>query len=125
ILPHEHTTPKAKSDRLQMLRSTRTNLSCIWGLTPAKGLTVLLGGPGDGDPVWTDDDGVEHSLWVIDDAAAIDAISTTVGAHPVVIADGHHRFETSVAYRDERRAADGGSAGAAEAAMIYIVELVA
>ncbi|MBK5221484.1 MAG: DUF1015 domain-containing protein [Acidimicrobiia bacterium] len=125
ILPHEHTTPKAKSDRLQMLRSCRANLSCIWGLTPAAGLTALLGDPGDDDPTWTDDDGVEHSLWIIDDSATIDAISMAVAAHPVVIADGHHRFETSVAYRDERRTADGGSAGAAEAAMIYVVELVA
>ena len=42
ILPHEHTTPKAKSDRLDLLRSCRANLSAIWGLSLAKGLTDLL-----------------------------------------------------------------------------------
>lgn len=125
ILPHEHTTPKAKSDRLEMLRSCRMNLSCIWGLTPAEGLTALVGAPGPEDPTWTDDEGVEHSLWVIDDPDTIAAISAAVGGHPVVIADGHHRYETSVAYRDERRESDGGDAGAAEATMVFVVELVA
>ena len=125
ILPHEHTTPKAKSDRLEMLRSCRMNLSCIWGLSPAEGLTTLIGGPGPDDPTWTDDDGVEHALWVIDEPGTVAAIADAIGRHPVVIADGHHRYETSVAYRDERRATDGGDAGPAEAAMVYVVELVA
>ncbi|WP_195210618.1 DUF1015 family protein [Actinomarinicola tropica] len=125
ILPHEHTTPKAKSDRLEMLRSCRMNLSSIWGLTPAAGVTSLVGEPGPEDPTWVDDDGVEHALWVIDDPERIRGIRDAVGAHPVVIADGHHRYETSVAYRDERRAEGGGDAGPAEAAMVYVVELVA
>lgn len=125
ILPHEHTTPKAKSDRLEMLRSCRMNLSCIWGLTPAAGVTAHFGAPSGDDPIWTDDEGVEHALWVIDDPAAVAAISEAIGAHPVVIADGHHRYETSVAYRDERRDADGGDAGPAEATMVFVVELVA
>ena len=127
ILPHEHTTPKAKSDRLQMLRSCRANLSAIWALTPAP-ITQLVGEPGPDDPTWTDDDGIDHTLWLIDDADSIAALSDAVASRPVVIADGHHRYETSLAYRDERRAeANGGpgSAGAAEATMTYVVELVA
>lgn len=124
ILPHEHTTPKAKSDRLEMLRACRANLSCIWGLTPADGLTDLIGEPHVDDPVWVDEDGTEHTMWVISDPARINAIETAVSRHPVVIADGHHRYETSVAYRDEQRELHGGDAGAAEAAMIYIVELI-
>ena len=125
ILPHEHTTPKAKSDRLEMLRSCRANLSPIWGLTPAQGLTALLGAPTSADPSWTDDDGVEHSLWVIDDADRVARISEAVASRPLVIADGHHRYETSLAYRDERRESDRGEAGDAEATMAYVVELVA
>ncbi|HEY5861067.1 MAG TPA: DUF1015 domain-containing protein, partial [Actinomycetota bacterium] len=127
ILPHEHTTPKAKSDRLQMLRFCRANLSAIWVLTPAP-VTELIGSPADGDPVWTDEDGTEHALWVIDDPDTVAALSGAVASRPVVVADGHHRYETSLAYRDERRgAADGtpGSAGPAEATMAYVVELVA
>jgi uncharacterized protein (DUF1015 family) len=124
ILPHEHTTPKAKSDRLDMLRSCRANTSAIWGLSLAKGLTDLL--PVDGvDPLadFTDDDGVRHTVWTIDDPAVCEAVSSAVAAQPVVIADGHHRYETSLAYRGEREAADG-RAGAAELTLAYLVELV-
>ena len=123
ILPHEHTTPKAKSDRLDMLRSCRANTSAIWGLSLAKGLTDLL--PVDVEPtaVVDDGEGVVHTVWVVDDPVICAAIADAVAAHPVVIADGHHRYETSLAYRREREAADG-RAGDAEATMAYVVELV-
>jgi uncharacterized protein (DUF1015 family) len=123
ILPHEHTTKKAKSDRLDLLRSSRANLSAIWGLSLAKGLTDLL--PVDGPPLAdvVDEDGVRHTVWRVDDPAACAAISAAVGEHPIVVADGHHRYETSLAYKGEREAADG-SAGLAEATMAYVVELV-
>src|SRR5690606_38655970 len=123
ILPHEHTTPKAKSDRLDMLRSCRANTSAIWGLSLAKGLTDLL--PVDVEPtaVVDDGEGVVHTVWVVDDTETCAAIAEAVAAHPVVIADGHHRYETSLAYRREREAADG-AAGDAEATLAYVVELV-
>ncbi len=123
ILPHEHTTPKAKSDRLDMLRSCRANTSAIWGLSLAKGLTDLL--PVDVEPtaVVDDGEGVVHTVWVVDDPEICSAIADSVATHPVVIADGHHRYETSLAYRREREAADG-TAGAAEATLAYVVELV-
>jgi uncharacterized protein (DUF1015 family) len=123
ILPHEHTTPKAKSDRLDMLRWCRANLSAIWGLSLAKGLTDLL--PTDQAPVAevTDDDGVVHAIWVVDDPATVAAISAAVAEQPVVVADGHHRYETSLAYRGERESG-GGDAGPAALTMAYVVELV-
>ena len=122
ILPHEHTTPKAKSDRLDLLRGTRTNLSAIWGLSLTKGLTALL--PVDAPPyqAWTDEDGTLHETWRIADPARIAAIADAIAASPVVIADGHHRYETSLAYRDERRSADG-TGGEADATLCYVVEL--
>lgn len=123
ILPHEHTTKKAKSDRLDLLRGTRANLSAIWGLSLARGLTELLDVSGDPYEAWTDEEGTRHETWRITDAAAIDAVCAAVSSEPVVIADGHHRYETSLAYRDERRAADGGDAGGAEATLCYVVEL--
>ena len=69
VLPHEQTTPKAKSDRLEMLRSTRANLSPIWGLSPPPGLTDLLR---DTEVVgeWTASDGTRHTLGRIDDPGA-------------------------------------------------------
>jgi uncharacterized protein (DUF1015 family) len=123
ILPHEHTTPKAKSDRLDMLRACRANLSAIWGLSLAKGLTDLL--PVDAPPVAevTDEEGVIHTIWVVTDAATCHAISEAVAAQPTVIADGHHRYETSLAYRAERAASEG-VAGPAALTMAYIVELI-
>ena len=123
ILPHEQTTPKAKSDRLDLLRSTRANLSAIWGLSLAKGLTDLLPTGPAPDADFVDDNGVRHSLWVIADQATMAEISAAVAGAPVVIADGHHRFETSLTYRAEREAAEG-DAGSAAATMAYLVELV-
>jgi uncharacterized protein (DUF1015 family) len=122
ILPHEHTTPKAKSDRLDLLRGTRHNLSPIWGLSLAKGLTDLCAMDRPPDAEATDEDGVRHQLWRVTDGARIEAIATLVGDAPVVIADGHHRYETSLAYRDERRATDGTGA-AADLTLAYVVEL--
>ena len=123
ILPHEHTTKKAKSDRLDLLRACRANLSAIWGLSLAKGLTDLL--PVDEPPLAevVDDDGVRHTVWRVDDPATCAAISAAVAEHPVVIADGHHRYETSLAYKGEREAVDG-DAGDAAATLAYLVELV-
>ena len=123
ILPHEHTTPKAKSDRLDLLRSCRANLSAIWGLSLAKGLTDLL--PVDGPPLadLVDEDGVRHTIWRIEDAATCAAISAAVAEQPVVVADGHHRYETSLAYKGERTEADGDP-GLAGATLAFVVELV-
>lgn len=122
ILPHENTTPKAKGDRLSLLRATATNLSAVWGLSPAPGLTGLLECDGEPEQSWTDDDGVTHSLWRITAPDRIDAITAAVSSEPVVIADGHHRFETSLAYRDERRDSDGVG-GSYDSVMTYVVEL--
>ena len=107
VLPHERTTPKAKSDRLQLLRATDANTSAVWGLSLAKGLAPLL----EADMTEpfvdvVDDDAVRHQLWRISAGDSIDAIAALVGSAPVVIADGHHRYDTCLTYRDERRAAN-------------------
>lgn len=122
ILPHEHTTPKAKSDRLDLLRGTRANLSAIWGLSLAHGLTDLLDVDAPPFQAWTDEDGTLHETWRITDPAQIAAITDSISSQPLVIADGHHRYETSLAYRDERRSADG-TGGEADATLCYVVEL--
>lgn len=119
VLPHEHTTPKARSDRLDLLRSTTANLSPVWGLSLADGLSKLL----DPDAAvalgrWSDGDGVVHELWRIDDDDTIDRIVESVGSAPVVIADGHHRYETCLAFAAER-----GDLAGATASLCYVVEL--
>jgi uncharacterized protein (DUF1015 family) len=122
LLPHEHTTPKAKSDRLQLLRATGVQLSPIWGLSPAAGLSELLDVGHPPLASWVDDDEVTHSFWVVDDDERTHAIADIVASEPIVIADGHHRYETSLAYRDERRERHGS--GPYDAVMTYVVELV-
>lgn len=125
ILPHEHTTPKAKSDRLDLLRSARANTSAIWGLSLAKGLTELLPVAQEPTADITDEDGVRHTVWVVDNPTVCAAIAAAVAAEPIVVADGHHRFETSLAYRGEREASSpDGDAGAAASTLAYVVELV-
>lgn len=125
ILPHEQTTLKAKTDRLDLLRATGANLSAVWGLSLTTGLTRLLELGDQPLQAWTDANGVDHAVWRVDDHDRVRAIARAVAASPVVIADGHHRYETSLAYRDERRAADaGGDGGGAEATMCFVVELV-
>lgn len=122
ILPHEHTTKKAKSDRLDLLRGTRANLSAIWGLSLTPGLTDLLGPDTAPEQRWEDPDGVTHETWKIVDHDQVEAIAQAVRATQLVVADGHHRYETSLAYRDERARAEG-TAGAAASVLCYVVEL--
>jgi uncharacterized protein (DUF1015 family) len=122
ILPHEHTTPKAKTDRLDLLRATRVNLSTIWGLSLTPGLTELCRVDAGPDETWTDEDDVTHTLWRVSDPERCRRIADAVAASAIVVADGHHRYETSVAYADERRAARDEVEGAAFA-MCYVVEL--
>ena len=123
VLPHEQTTPKAKSDRLEMLRYCRANLSAVWGLSTAEGLSGLCELPGPPVAAWTDGEGVHHRLWPISQPGIVEAIAAAVSSEPVVIADGHHRWSTSLQYRDERHAA-GDGAGPWDLAMTYVVELV-
>jgi uncharacterized protein (DUF1015 family) len=124
ILPHEQTLPKPKSDRLDLLRATRANLSPIWGLSMAPGVTATFD-PTDDEPVADayDDDGVRHQLWVLNDPDAVEAVAAAVAGAPVVLADGHHRYETARAYQAECREADGGQPGPYDLVMALVVEL--
>lgn len=123
ILPHEQTIPKDKSDRLDLLRACRANLSPIWGLSLARGLATAFEPEGPPRAEAVDDDGVVHALWVLDAPDVIDEISRAVDGAPVVIADGHHRYETALTYEAERRAALDDAPGDYDAIMAFVVEL--
>ena len=122
VLPHERTTPKAKTDRLDLTRATRANLSPVWGLSLTPGLTDALLEPADLVAECTDEDGVHHVLERVSDPQRIATISSLVSSHPVLIADGHHRYAISRTYRDESRAHGGPSD--AELTMTYVGELI-
>lgn len=122
VLPHEQTTPKAKTDRLRLYRATGANLSAVWGLSPAAGLGALAELPGPPVARWTDDLGVHHRLWQITQPGLLEAIAGAVGSEPVVIADGHHRYATALQHRDERHEA-GAGAGPWDLVLAFVVEL--
>jgi uncharacterized protein (DUF1015 family) len=123
ILPHEQTIPKDRSDRLDLLRACHMNTSPIWGLSLTEGLSGLYQQTEPALARATDDDGVLHELWVIDDRSLIDAIRLSVDSSPVVIADGHHRYETALTYQVERRTKRDGLGGDYDLVMALIVEL--
>jgi uncharacterized protein (DUF1015 family) len=119
ILPHEETLPKARTDRLDLLTATRVNLSPIWGLSLAHGLTALLDVTGEPTVSAVDDDGVRHELWMVDDPAVLAAVAGLVASAPVVVADGHHRLAVAASYLD---GAGAGTPGA-DGVLALVVEL--
>jgi uncharacterized protein (DUF1015 family) len=120
VLPHEETTPKAKTDRLDLTRATRANLSAIWGLSLAPGVgATIRKAPAVTLGSFADPDGVHHTLERIDDATAIAALVGQIGAARVLIADGHHRYEVARQYRAE------AGLGPADATLAFVVELAA
>lgn len=124
VLPHERTTPKAVTDRLDLTRATGTNLSPVWGLSLASGLSDELREPAE--PVGeVSFDGVVHTVERITDPARIARITAILAADDVLIADGHHRYSISRTYRDEVRAATGATDTEAEYTLTFINELVA
>jgi uncharacterized protein (DUF1015 family) len=105
ILPHEHTRKAAKEDRWKLLQTTRVNFSPIFMMFPdPQGRFAALAADATArTPLaqFTDDGGVAHRLWRIDDEAGIAAWQSFLGNIPAYIADGHHRHATALRWRDE------------------------
>ncbi len=106
VRPHERTLAAPKADRLKLLRAARANLSGVFCLYEDRELALggLLASALDGaDATRTRDaDGVEHTLARIEGPASVEAIRSRLAGRPTLIADGHHRYETALRYRDER-----------------------
>jgi uncharacterized protein (DUF1015 family) len=109
VLPHEHTMAPPKEDRLQLLRHCRVNTSPLFVLyRDAEGAVGrILDEAAAGEPLVdaSDPTGQRHRLSAVRDPGAIEAISRHFRDRPTYMADGHHRYETALAYREERRAA--------------------
>jgi uncharacterized protein (DUF1015 family) len=102
IRPHERTHPGPKEDRLRLTRATRTNLSPIFSLYSDRG-GEAWGALADASP-WaqtTDDDGTVNRLGRTTDPEAIETVQRTLADTELLIADGHHRYETARVYADE------------------------
>jgi uncharacterized protein (DUF1015 family) len=109
VRPHERTHSGPKEDRLRLYRAVRTHISPVFGLYPdPAGSGWAAAGIADRAPDATfDSDGgaVENRVWWIDDPAALAGIAAALSDKWILIADGHHRYETALAYQAEQRAA--------------------
>jgi uncharacterized protein (DUF1015 family) len=121
ILAHERTMPGPVEDRLALLRDCPVNISPIYAIYSGRGelgpyLDCLPQRPTRAR--FVDEGGTLHRLWAVHSPAEINMLSSVVGAGPLVIADGHHRYETALAYRRER-----GTAGEHDSVMCLCVDV--
>jgi uncharacterized protein (DUF1015 family) len=122
IRPHERTHPGPKEDRLRLTRATRANLSPIFSLydDPEGSALSALDPHVSGEP-WgraTDADGTVNRLWRVDDPAALARVNMAMRDTELLIADGHHRYETARAYLQEV-----GAGGGADYVLMCLVAL--
>ncbi|HEX9092494.1 MAG TPA: DUF1015 domain-containing protein [Coriobacteriia bacterium] len=108
VLPHERTLPRAIDDRLRLTRSTAANLSQVFGLysDPEHVTDALVARAMATAPLATatDAEGVASTVWALTDPGDHIALADFMADERIFIADGHHRYTTALAYRDERRA---------------------
>jgi len=109
VYRHEQTLAKPKADRLDLLRATRAHYEQLFLLYEDSGeIDSLLAVPGQPTIEVTDEYGVLHRVWQVGDPGLIAAVQSKMRDRKLVIADGHHRYETALNFRDECRAAAGG-----------------
>ncbi len=102
IRPHERTHPGPKEDRLRLTRATRTNLSPIFSLySDPTGATEQALARAESWAQTTDDDGTVNHLGRVQDEATIAAVTEALAETELLIADGHHRYETARVYAQE------------------------
>jgi uncharacterized protein (DUF1015 family) len=115
VRPHEQTHASARANRLELVRAAAANLSPVFGLydDPECGPRDTLRPHASGAPEMemTDADGTVHRFWRVGDPGAVAAVQEAMGDRSIIIADGHHRYETALAYRAERRVRDGDPDG--------------
>ena len=111
VRAHEQTHAAAKAGQLELTRAVAANLSPVFGLydDPSSAPRDALRPRATGAPAMQakDADGTTHRFWPVTDAEAIAAVQEAMAGRGIVIADGHHRYETALAYRNERRVRDG------------------
>ena len=114
VLPHERTYSGPKADRLNLVRATATNFGHILVLYPGNGINDLLASAIEGQPglelreLFEHD--VEQRFWVVTDPEVVGAVVAEMAPkRNLIIADGHHRYETALTYRDEMRTVHPGA----------------
>jgi uncharacterized protein (DUF1015 family) len=126
VVPHERTMAAPVADRLRLLEATGVNLSPVFGVYAGGGgpAAVLDGVVTATEPALdcADETGVRHRLWVVADPERIAAWRERMASQRVLIADGHHRYRTSLAYRDAVRAANGDRPGPWDELLMFLVD---
>ncbi len=111
VLPHENTLSGPKADRLQLMETTHANFSPIFSLYSNPGMEAIeiLDGSARKTPCIdvTDGDGVRHRVWTVDSTQEIEKIRRVLADLPLFIADGHHRYETALNFRNRMRESTG------------------
>ncbi|MGD9519929.1 MAG: DUF1015 domain-containing protein [Armatimonadota bacterium] len=106
VLPHEGTLAEPKTDRLKLFSQVQCAFSQIFAIYEDPDRTIEEAArPRLGSPEWgfTDEFGITHRFWVLDDPDVLAVAQRTLAERPIIIADGHHRYETHLAYRDLMR----------------------
>jgi uncharacterized protein (DUF1015 family) len=100
VMPHENTFPKAREDRMKLLKAVKINTSPVFGTfrDPKSELAKLVSGLGEPDATGTAPDGSLYRLWRVDDPAAVKKLGETVDHSKVLIADGHHRYRVALEF---------------------------
>ncbi len=128
VLPHEFTLSKAKGDRLNLMRATGCNFSNIYSLyreddmhSPIRDVMQLTA---DATPLYemTDTAGLVHRVWALTDPQKTAAVTAAFANKKLYIADGHHRYETALNYRNELKA-NGNYTPDADYCMMMLVEM--
>ncbi len=108
VLPHERTLRGPKIDRLNLMKACECNMSPVFFLydDPERKVDALLEAhreQAEEMDITTEGDGIRHKLWPVFEEEALDEIAEVLADSQLLIADGHHRYETALAYRDFRR----------------------
>jgi uncharacterized protein (DUF1015 family) len=115
VLPHEQTFGGPKEDRLKLLHAIRMNTSPIYLLYRDAGGRVAAGldeaMAGTPEAAFSSPDGQEHAVWQIEESKAVADLQAALASETLFVADGHHRYETALAYRDEIKAASDSWTG--------------
>ncbi len=118
VLPHEFTISKAKTDRLNLMRTTAANISPIYSLylDDEETISRVIEANSEGTPdiTFETDEEVKQNIWIIKDEAVLEKITKLFENKQLFIADGHHRYETALNYRRERHEAEGTPIGSAD-----------
>ncbi len=114
VRPHETTLSGPKTDRLNLLRACKASFSQVFSLfSDPRGTVAAVLGKTAGRPAMevSAADGVVHRIWPLTDQAALDLVTDALRDQQIFIADGHHRYDTALNYRNERRKAAAGFTG--------------